>query len=106
MARFLACAVVGVVVSVGIAGCGNDSGSSVSGRAKTQETKTTTMTPSTEADFVGLTKKTAIAKAEDERRPWRIAREDGERFLLTQDYNADRVNFEIDNGKVTSAKFG
>ena len=106
MTRFLACAVVGILAAVGIAGCGDDSGGSVSARDKTQETTTTNHGSSTEADFVGLTKKAAIAKAEAEGRPWRIASEDGESFPATLDYNPDRVSFDITNGKVTSATFG
>ena len=33
-------------------------------------------------------------------------REDGESFPGTADYNPERVQFEIDNGKVTKATFG
>ncbi len=106
MARFLACAVVAILAAVGLVGCGDDSGGSVSARDETQPTTTTTGKSSTEADFVGLTKKAAIAKAEAEGRPWRISREDGESFPGTLDYSPDRVNFEIDNGMVTSAIFG
>ena len=77
MARFLACVTVGDPGCLGIVGCG-DSGGSVSARDKTQETTTTEAMPSTAADYVGLTKKAAIAKAEAEARPWRIGSEDGE----------------------------
>jgi hypothetical protein len=107
MARFLACAVVGILAAVGVVGCGDDSGSSVSARDNTPEaTTTTTMATSTEADFVGLTKKAAIAKAEAEGRPWRIASEDGESFPATLDYNPNRVSFDVTNGMVTKATFG
>jgi hypothetical protein len=56
--------------------------------------------------YVGLTKQAAIAKAEGDGRQWRLGREDGESFMLTQDYNAERVTFELDDGKVTKASFG
>ncbi len=89
-----------------IAACG-DSGDSTSVRDRPEETTTTeTLDPGTAASYVGLTKQAAIAKAEADGRPWRLGREDGESFMLTQDYNAQRVTFEIDNGKVTKASFG
>ncbi len=57
-------------------------------------------------EFMGLTKADAIALAESQGRPWRIAREDGDSFPLTLDYSENRVNFEIDDGTVTLATFG
>jgi hypothetical protein len=56
--------------------------------------------------FVGLTKSDAIARATAEGRPYRVGREDARQFLLTQDYQANRVTFEIDAGKVTKATLG
>ena len=53
--------------------------------------------------FVGLTVSEATARAEDEGRPWRIARQDDEAFALTDDLRPGRVTFEIDDGTVTSA---
>ncbi len=88
-----------------LAACGS-SGDSASVHDRPEETTTTAKDAGTAAAYVGLTKKAAIAKAEAAGRPWRIAREDGESFLLTQDYNPNRVNFEIDKGTVTSATFG
>jgi hypothetical protein len=58
------------------------------------------------AAYVGMTKAEAIAAAEADGRPWRIGREDDERFLLTQDFVEHRVTFEIDDGEVTAAKLG
>ena len=52
--------------------------------------------------FVGLTLSDATSLAEDEGRPWRIARQDGEIFALTDDLVPGRVTFEIDDGTVTS----
>ena len=96
---------VGVLAAGGIAGCGDDSGGSVSAPDKTEET-TTTEAPSTAPEYVGLNKQMAIAKAEAEGRPWRISSENGESFPATLDYNPDRVNFDINQGEVTAANFG
>ena len=74
-------------------------------RDTTNET-TTTEAPSTAPDYVGLSKKAAIAKAEAEGRPWRITSENGESFPATLDYNPDRVSFDINKGRVTAANFG
>jgi hypothetical protein len=105
VARFLACCVVAALAAVGIAGCGDDSDGSVSTRDQRQET-TTTEAPSTAPEFVSLSKQAAIAKAEAEGRPWRISSENGESFPATLDYNPDRVNFDINQNRVTAANFG
>lgn len=36
----------------------------------------------------------------------RVTREDDERFFVTQDLRFDRINLEIDNEKITSARIG
>ena len=101
--RYVACAVLAVFT---ITACG-DAGDSTSVRDRPEETTTTaTKDPGTAGAYVGLTKQAAIARAEADGRPWRLGREDGESFMLTQDYNAERVTFEIDDGKVTKASFG
>ena len=41
--------------------------------------------------------------ADGENRPWRVAREDGESFALTDDLVPGRVTFEVDGGTVTAA---
>ncbi len=56
-----------------------------------------------EAPFIGLTSDAASALAETEGRRWRVGREDGERFALTEDFIVGRVTFEIDDGTVTTA---
>ena len=53
--------------------------------------------------FVGLSVEDAVARAEDEGRPWRIARQDDERFALTDNLVAGRVTFEVDAGTITSS---
>ena len=56
--------------------------------------------------YVGLTKQAATAKADAAGTTWRITREDDESFPVTLDYNPERLNFEIDDGKVTQATYG
>ena len=53
--------------------------------------------------FLGLALSDASALAEEQERPWRIGRDDDERFALTQDYVVGRVTFELDDGVVTAA---
>jgi len=91
--------VVLALASIAVA-CGDD-GSKVSSGSK-QSTTTDTSAQS----YVGLTKRQAILKADSTNTPWRITREDKETFMVTQDYNPARINFEIDDGKVTKATSG
>jgi len=100
----LVCSAIVVTGAAAMTACGDDSDST--SPAKNDSTSHTTLGPGKESDYVGLTKAAAIAKAEDQGRPWRITREDGESFPGTLDYNPERVQFEIDNGKVTKATFG
>jgi hypothetical protein len=109
--RVLVCV---VAVTIGLAACGGggDARSVGSSRGSTTTGPGTTgpgaTTPGSETadSFVGLKKQAAINKAEREGRQWRIGREDGEQFALTQDYIETRVTFEIDDGVVTKATFG
>lgn len=98
------CSIVVVLGATALSACGDDSNSS--SPAKDNAKETTTLGPGKESDYVGLTKSAAIAKAKSQGRPWRITREDNEVFPGTLDYNPERVQFEIDNGKVTKATFG
>lgn len=61
-------------------------------------------TPIQPASFVGLELTEAASLAEDQNRPWRIARQDDEIFALTDDLVPGRVTFEIDDGVVTGAE--
>jgi hypothetical protein len=56
--------------------------------------------------FVGLT--TDEAEAEAASRGWtvRVVAQDGERFMVTEDYNTDRVDLVVEAGKVTAAARG
>ncbi len=56
--------------------------------------------------FVGLTEQQAVAQAAANGWPFRVAERDGEQLLVTQDYNEERVNVAVQNGKVTRAWFG
>ena len=103
--RALVCSAIVVIGAVAMTACGDNSNSSSPPKNDPKET-TTPVGPGKESDYVGLTKAAAIAKAESQGRPWRITREDGQTFPGTADYNPQRVQFEIDNGKVTKATFG
>ena len=98
--------VAAVLLVVGLAvvaaACGGDDGGSVSSGGSKQSTTSNTSAQS----YVGLTKQEAIAKAKATDTPWRITREDKETFMVTQDFVENRINFEIDNGKVTKATYG
>jgi hypothetical protein len=82
------------------AACGNGGDTSSSG------SKQSTTSDTSAQSYVGLTKQEAIAKAKASDTTWRITREDKETFMVTQDYNPARLNFEIDHGKVTKATNG
>jgi hypothetical protein len=99
--RVAAGACVALVLATTAVACGGDDGDKVSSGSKQATTSDTSA-----QSYVGLTKKEAIAKAEASDTPWRITREDKETFMVTQDFVQDRVNFEIDNGKVTKATNG
>jgi len=62
--------------------------------------------PMKASSYEGLKTSAAIAKAEAANVTWRITREDDEDFMVTLDYDPERVNFEIDDGRVTTASFG
>ena len=72
-----------------------DAGEGADGQART--------TAADEAPFIGLTRDEASALAEADGRRWRVGREDGERFALTDDLIVGRVTFELDDGIVTTA---
>jgi len=95
----IAAALVVLALGSTAVACGGDS-DKVSSGSKQSSSDTSA------ESYVGLTKKEAIAKAEASDTPWRILREDKEVFMATQDFLENRVNFEIDNGKVTKATNG
>jgi hypothetical protein len=88
-----------------VAACGDSDDSSDA--VKSPGARTSITRPSDAASaYVGLTQAAAIARAEADKRPWRIGREDDEQFMLTQEFVDDRVTFELDDGKVTKATLG
>jgi major membrane immunogen (membrane-anchored lipoprotein) len=92
--------VVVVVALGGLTGCGG------SDERAGDDSPRRDATAPTAGAYEGLTKQAAIAKADAADVTWRITREDDERFLVTQDLQPDRVNFEIDDGRVTRVSFG
>ena len=48
-------------------------------------------------DFIGLTLEEGIEKANKMNYSYRIVREDGDYYFLTQDIREDRINFDLDN---------
>ncbi len=54
--------------------------------------------------YIGLTLEKATELAEKENLRWRVVKENGERFLLTQDMDSNRVNFEVENNIITKAE--
>jgi len=56
--------------------------------------------------FVGLSEQQAAAQASANGWPFRVAERDGEQLMLTQDFNEERVNVAVQDGKVTRAWFG
>ena len=97
--RVASVALVVLILALVAVACG-DSGDSVSSGSKQSTTNTSPQS------YVGLTKREAILKAEATNTPWRITREDKEMFMVTQDFVENRLNFEIDDGKVTKATTG
>lgn len=103
--RLLGLVLTAVLLGGGLGACGGDERAGTGRRPSSGTTGTSGTLVDADA-YVGLTKKAAIAKAAASDTPWRITREDDELFLVTQDYNPERLNFEIDDGRVTEATYG
>jgi hypothetical protein len=95
-----------LAVAVVAVGCGDGDGRVSAPRVYGRDATPTSLAPGHASDYVGLTEAAAKQKAATEGRPARVLRRDDEHFPATQDYNPDRVNLEIDDGKVTKATFG
>ena len=57
-------------------------------------------------DLIGLPEKDAIAKIKASGMKARVRRRDQKYFIGTMDLRNDRMNLEIDNGKVVKAHIG
>ncbi|MBM3659450.1 MAG: hypothetical protein FJW95_08080 [Actinobacteria bacterium] len=98
--------VVAAAVTVGTVGLTACGGGDDRPRGSSRGSGTTETTATGAGAYVGLSKRAAIAKADASDTPWRITREDDESFMVTQDYVPERLNFEIDDGTVTTAAYG
>lgn len=57
-------------------------------------------------NLCGLDRNKAIDTIEDMGFQCRIEKDNGESFPLTQDYQRDRINLEIEDDEVVNARFG
>lgn len=57
-------------------------------------------------EYMGLSVTEAIKMAERKKERYRIVHRDGENYVFTADFNAERINFSIDKGIITDAKYG
>lgn len=65
------------------------------------------VTPDLSTDgFVGLTQDQAETLADENLLVWRITRDGDEFFAVTEDYSPSRLNFELDDGVVTTVTLG
>ena len=60
----------------------------------------------TDEDFVGLTEAEGAALAAERKLTHRIVSVDGQPRPATRDYRPDRVNFEIEEGRITKLSRG
>ena len=93
------------------AACGGDDDDDAASAAKATTTSTTAATTDTTvtaefAAYVGLTVEAAGAKADGDGRPWRVVMEDGVAKPVTMDFNDQRLNFTVVDGKVTTVTTG
>lgn len=66
-------------------------------------TAPTTLPSDDPASYIGLDLDAAGARADEQGRPWRVVRQDGEDLIVTADFNPNRLNFTVDDGVVTDA---
>lgn len=59
-----------------------------------------------EQELVGKTKKEALDLLKQQNSKYRIFRENDEYYMISQDYNPNRFNLSITNGKVDKIKMG
>lgn len=56
-------------------------------------------------DFLGLSESDAVSKAKKDGRAYRVIARDGKSFPVTDDYSQHRLNFTVNDGKVTKVEF-
>ena len=56
------------------------------------------------SSYLGLSKPEAFSKAQRMNLQSRVTREDGKSYAITKNLRPNRINFELDAGRVTSAK--
>lgn len=59
-----------------------------------------------EKDYIGLTVKEAAERAKSEEFIFRVVKQDGIIFVVTCDLRLNRLNFEIENNKITNCYIG
>ena len=106
----LAVALVAALLMLAAA-CGGDDDDSTANAADTTTTTTTAATTDTTVTaefeaYIGLTVEAAGTKADDAGRPWRVIMEDGVSKPVTMDFNDQRLNFTVVDGKVTNVTTG
>jgi hypothetical protein len=97
-----------VLVAAACGGDDDDSGASAANATTTSTTAATTDS-TTAAEFqayIGLTVEAAGTKADGAGRPWRVVMEDGVAKPVTMDFNDQRLNFTVVDGKVTNVTTG
>jgi len=108
-----------LAVVLAVAACGSDSSEPPSERsasgAPTEGSATLPPIAGIEAEpdqtavndaLDGLTREQAEAAAEAAGYTVRVTREDDESYAMTMDYRTDRINIELDGGRVTRAYIG
>lgn len=62
--------------------------------------------PGSDSDFVGLTEAEGEALAKERKLAHRVVMVDGEHRPATRDYRPDRVNFELEKGRIVRTSRG
>lgn len=96
-----ALAVLGLLISaaLGLTACGDDDGAPMNDAPPADSDNDF-------AEYVGLSVEEAQTKAEQDGRPSRVVRVDGEDLAVTMDFIENRLNFEVENGRVTAVTTG
>lgn len=55
-------------------------------------------------NYIGLTLEEAIEKATKDNLRWRVVKENGERFFITQELATNRINFDVEDNIITNAE--